>query len=448
LLAQIGASFRVEQSGAGAITIAGDGVSVLGETVTTSEENQVLEAIKVAADTWTVISGSVPSENFWQRNTTTLSPATAGDRVEVTAEDNNGAIKGIGSAKPGVAGSSSSSYGGSFSSSSGSGLLAQSSTGTGATVISNSGTALSAVSTSGVALVLQRSGATTNTVETVAEFKRVTSGTAASGIGGQLRIFLENGAGGGAYGVDLIGYLTDVTNTAEDGAFGINLLSGGSSIRRLTLTDDGTLWTPMATIGDVSGGDYTAIEADGTIRFVGDATVFRDELNQLITKRLVTGADKVVVNDAEGSVTYKSTAELTDYTAMSIQLNHDRKLGSAIYPHLHWWQSTTNMPNWLIQYRWQIQGGAKVTDWTYLPYDSHAVVWSSGTINQITKFGGIAAPEGDGISDIVQFRLIRDVDNDSTEFGDEETSPVDQDAVNFDIHIEVDTIGSREEYVK
>jgi hypothetical protein len=106
------------------------------------------------------------------------------------------------------------------------------------------------------------------------------------------------------------------------------------------------------------------------------------------------------------------------------------------------------MPNWLLQYRWQIQGEAKVTDWTYLPYDSNAVVWSTGTLNQITKFGGIAAPTGDGISDIVQFRLIRDVDNDSGEFDDVETSPVDQDAVNFDIHIEVDTIGSRSEYTK
>jgi hypothetical protein len=34
------------------------------------------------------------------------------------------------------------------------------------------------------------------------------------------------------------------------------------------------------------------------------------------------------------------------------------------------------------------------------------------------------------------------------EFDGAETSPVDQDAVSLDVHIEVDTLGSRQEYIK
>jgi hypothetical protein len=142
---------------------------------------------------------------------------------------------------------------------------------------------------------------------------------------------------------------------------------------------------------------------------------------------------------------------------MSIQLNHDRKLASNIYPHIHWEQTSAATPNWLIAYRWQIQGAAKTTSWTYQKWDSSAAEWSSGTLNQITSFGSIAAPEGDGISDILQFRIYRDNDDDSELFGEivDETYVPAEDPIGgsvyaamFDIHIEVDTMGSRSEYSK
>jgi hypothetical protein len=200
--------------------------------------------------------------------------------------------------------------------------------------------------------------------------------------------------------------------------------------------------------GDVTGGDYTEIEADGTIRFHGDASVFRDEIHTLLHQSKNNASARIVDNIAEGSLTYKNNATVADYAIMSIQLNHDRKNGADVYPHLHWWQTTINMPNWLLEYRWQRNAEAKVTEWTELAHTTNAFLWVSGTINQITRFGSITPPSGDGVSDILQIRLSRDVAAASTIYTVAETSPVNQDAVSLDVHIEIDTIGSRLEYTK
>jgi len=200
--------------------------------------------------------------------------------------------------------------------------------------------------------------------------------------------------------------------------------------------------------GNIEGNNYTEIEADGTIRLHGDATAFRDEMNQLILQLKNNPSDKLINNVSEGSVTYKNNTGLNDYSTMSIQLNHDRKNGAPIYPHLHYWQSSINTPNWLLQYRYQRNGQSKETSWAYLVPTENAYAYTSGTLNQIVRFRSITPPTGDNVSDILQIRLIRDVSDASGEFDGAETSPIDQDAVSLDVHIEVDTIGSREEYIK
>ena len=226
--------------------------------------------------------------------------------------------------------------------------------------------------------------------------------------------------------------------------------NAGDSTENSQITDDGTNppRAPSFKIGDVAGGNYTEIEADGTIRFHGNATVFRDEERSLLTQQRLNPSDRLALNLEEGSVTYKNTATVTDFTITNIQLNHDRKHGANVFPHIHWWQTSANMPNWLLQYRWQVNGSAKETDWNYLPWNDNAFDYVSGELNQITRFGTITPPTGDGISDLLQIRLIRDVANASEEFTDPETSPINQDAVSLDAHIEIDTLGSRQEYTK
>lgn len=208
---------------------------------------------------------------------------------------------------------------------------------------------------------------------------------------------------------------------------------------------------PLPAFGDIAGGNYTQIAYDGTLKSVGNATCYRDELQSVTGAQITSPAGDFVQNIAEASVTAKKSARYpTDYITTNHQLNHDWALGTSIYPHLHWWQTTANTPNWLLAYRWQKQGSAKTTAWTELPWTANAYTWTAGTLNQITKFGAIAAPTGYGeVSDIVQFRLYRDYTDASGKFGGSgDPVDADQDIVNFDTHIQVDMFGSSSEYAK
>jgi len=150
----------------------------------------------------------------------------------------------------------------------------------------------------------------------------------------------------------------------------------------------------------------------------------------------------------EASLTYKTNCDLGDYVYMNPQMPHKWQLGSGIEPHLHWWQTTAALPNWLIQYRWQRNGEAKTTAWTDFPLTTTVFTWTTGTLGQISENGAITPPTGYSLSDIIQFRVIRDVANASGAFAGAEAGSVDADALSFDFHYLIDTVGSREEFSK
>lgn len=197
-------------------------------------------------------------------------------------------------------------------------------------------------------------------------------------------------------------------------------------------------------IGDVS--NYTNFDANGHMTMVGTATTFRDETNDAINLQQ-TGSG-VSINSSENVVEYTTGANTLDYMYVNIQLNHDRKLTSTIVPHIHFFQAENNMPNFLIQYRWQINGGAKVTSWTNLKCNTAVFSYSSGTIHQIANSAGISAPVGSTISDIVQFRVIRDTGNTSGLFTGADPYSTTVGVLQFDIHMECDSMGSNSEYSK
>lgn len=200
--------------------------------------------------------------------------------------------------------------------------------------------------------------------------------------------------------------------------------------------------------GNKSGGNYADFDTDGTLVFYGDSTAFRDEFGPLIGAKLESPSSKIVTNAAEGTITFKDSANLSDYVSMPVQINHDAKAQSDVYPHIHWWQASANIPNWLIQYRWQQNGAAKVTSWTSVKYASHAFTYSSGTLNQITAFGALSPPASTGVSAVLQLRLLRDTGNASTLFTGADPLTGDVDAMFYDVHIEVDMLGSHEQYAK
>jgi hypothetical protein len=192
---------------------------------------------------------------------------------------------------------------------------------------------------------------------------------------------------------------------------------------------------------------YTQFEGDGTLESIGDARTFRDELGD-ITKLKFAGL-RITEDSTDGVIIISTQGSLTDYLYTNVQLNHDRDLGSPIYPHLHWFQSSGNAPNFLMQYRWQNNGAEKIETWTDLPCNALAIAYTSGTIHQISYSTEAIHPStGTVVSDIVQFRVIRDVANASTQFASTDDYSLPTSLLSFDVHVQTNTLGSRQQYIK
>lgn len=191
---------------------------------------------------------------------------------------------------------------------------------------------------------------------------------------------------------------------------------------------------------------YLEILADGTLRLVGAATVWDDITPGIAAAK--TSGPGVTLNLDEMTLDFVTTANLSDFAVIPVQLLHKVKAGSAIYPHVHWWQAQANTPNWLLQYRWQRNGGTKTTAWTNYKCNTNAFTYTSGTLNQLSYGAAIPAPADYGISDIVQLRLLRDSANTSGLFTGADPYTATVSATSFDPHVEIDSIGSASEYTK
>jgi hypothetical protein len=195
------------------------------------------------------------------------------------------------------------------------------------------------------------------------------------------------------------------------------------------------------------GSNYSKFEEDGTLVAVGNSTTWRDETRDALS--LLKTGPGVSLNTTEATVDFITTANTADYIYSNFQLNHDRLLTANIAPHIHWFQAQNTIPNWLLQYRWQKNdGSAKVTAWTNYKCNTNVFTYASGTIHQISKGVGITPPGESAVSDIVQFRVIRDSTNTSTLFAGADPYTATASIISFDVHIQTDTLGSRTEFAK
>jgi len=297
--------------------------------------------------------------------------------------------------------------------------------------------------------MIRNDSATASTVDMLKLEARTTS-TAAAGFGPLLR-FVAESASANTYRDQAAIKSTWGRNSTPDG---LHTDAGRTSILALQTVDNAgaladriSIYGALTRIGDGET-NYTQFDGSGHQTMVGTATVFNDEKGNLSSAKITSPSSKVVQDDAESAYYFKDTATTADYLWLNIQFNHDRKLGSVTSPHLHWRQASATIPNWIIQYRWQKQGAAVTTAWTSIKWTSHAFTYTSGALNQITDFSDITPPSGDGISDQLQVRIIRDTGNASGLFTGADGLAGDVYVTDFDTHKESDSLGSNSEYSK
>ena len=231
-----------------------------------------------------------------------------------------------------------------------------------------------------------------------------------------------------------------------------NVKADGSVNIQIPVTSPASSWK----VGDVAGGNYVEFMQNGTIRLHGNARTWKDELGDLLQiQRSGAGITLDLVDSTinfDYNATYNATPANADMLFKNVQLNHDKDLTATLHPHLHFFQSKNYAPNLLFQYRWQANGGAQTTAWTFLKCNNLAFPYVSGTLNQIAYSDGITPPVGTNLSDIVQFRIYRDTTNASGQFAGNCPYNTGGNAsakmLSFDCHFMSDGTGSDEELVK
>lgn len=188
---------------------------------------------------------------------------------------------------------------------------------------------------------------------------------------------------------------------------------------------------------------YTKIEADGTLEFIGDATVWNDfvvspdlKLNQSKGPSWVTflGSIKALAFDGGSS---------EEELFFDIQMPHGWIPGSTIYPHIHWAPGDDSGGNviWYLEYTWANYTGTFPSPTTI---NSGAVAAGSTAfkhlITPIPSSGGIDG-SGKTLSSVLRCRFYRDPTGSDTYSGDAF-------ALSIDFHYETNTVGSRSKYTK
>ena len=126
-----------------------------------------------------------------------------------------------------------------------------------------------------------------------------------------------------------------------------------------------------------------------------------------------------------------------------VNIPHQWKYGTDIYPHIHWMPMNTNTGNvkWTLEYRWTKEGEAESSSWTAL---TAKIVAAGGTVRELynTKFDSIS---GSGFTShsVLTFRLIREA-SDTTN----DTFNTDVLLKGFGIYLQIDGFGSEEKESK
>jgi len=124
---------------------------------------------------------------------------------------------------------------------------------------------------------------------------------------------------------------------------------------------------------------------------------------------------------------------------MNVQFPHKRKNGSNISPHIHYIQDGLTAATFVMEYRWYKNGGPVPATWTTIESTGGVFPYVSGTLLQIVSFPDIDGSALDTVSSMMDIKLYRKT-------GDGVAGDVL--VKEFDIHYQIDSAGSKDEFTK
>lgn len=185
--------------------------------------------------------------------------------------------------------------------------------------------------------------------------------------------------------------------------------------------------------------DYTEFETDGTLLMEGKATVFNDIVCPLIVR--TTGVGRPTLATMVGNIQQYTFAVNAYAEIEAIDLPHSWKEGSEVEIHVHWAtgglnDATVRGVKWEIEYAYAGMTGAYTTATTDSAEAVIAANEPAGTLHYTTVDTFIPTGYTIGTQMVLRLKRIASVTN---------TAPAaDPFALAVGVHIEQDTIGSRE----
>lgn len=186
-----------------------------------------------------------------------------------------------------------------------------------------------------------------------------------------------------------------------------------------------------------SGGDTITLDKVNGLRLYGTATMW-DDLMFPFSTGLAGGASYPVNVPDSGYYTFvvDSTGVTKCIQYMTVQLPHRWKEGSNLYFHVHYKHETAvGTPNFIVKYRWA-NVGAVVQP---LAWNWQRLGTTTGTTDKTHQMAynsaGISGA-GKTLSSLLFVQVYL------------RTTPANVNAYQFDIHYEIDSMGSKEEIIK
>ncbi|HCU06983.1 MAG TPA: hypothetical protein DIC42_05340 [Holosporales bacterium] len=200
-----------------------------------------------------------------------------------------------------------------------------------------------------------------------------------------------------------------------------------------------------------NGTDNTYIEADGSLSYEGSATRY-DDLKVPVSSTTKGGSKAPEMSKLkdDGSLSQGVFIEWFDAAQeeelyFTVQMPHQWKEGTEIYPHLHWTAATnvgTDKVVWGLEYSWTNVGslfGNTTTITGGDPIDAVGAV--SAYEHAITSLGAIIAT-GKTLSSMLVCRIFRKAADGADNYA------ADAGLLEIDFHFQIDSDGSRLEYIK
>jgi len=207
---------------------------------------------------------------------------------------------------------------------------------------------------------------------------------------------------------------------------------------------------PKTRIGSkeqISKGNYTEFEADGTHRFAGESTVWEDLRTP--TNMLKTHSTKPPVwTDYKGGQVLAFEDQAVNYQTVYFtwQMPHAYKLGTTLYPHVHIVpeDDTAGDVYWEFTYSIAEKDGIVPNPTTVNTVQAMPAIADQHKFHYIATISGSEMPaSGDDVSTMLLCSLTRRSDDALDTFNGKSVY-----LLEVDLHYEIDTVGSRQELIK